>query len=140
MVVNTMGVFEVADLTASADGVVNAAIKATSRLMRSAAMEGLRVGDSGGNSARPNDADSVDALQSLTRLVCAMLHNETPLDRADHRMQRLELSCQYDQARTRINRQAFILLVRNDRQQLLEPPRVLALPQSRVRPNAPATH
>src|SRR6516162_8617195 len=50
-----------------------------------------------------------------------MLHGETPLDRANHRVQRLELSCQYDQARTGINGQTFIALVRNDRQQLLEP-------------------
>jgi hypothetical protein len=36
-------------------------------------------------------------------------------------VQRLELSCQYDKARTGINGQTGILLVRNDRQQLLEP-------------------
>src|SRR6516162_1095476 len=83
--------------------------------------ECLRVRDRGGNSARPNDADPVDALQSLARLIGAMLHSEPLLDRANHRMQRLKLCRQYDQARTRINRQAFILLVRNDRQQLLEP-------------------
>jgi hypothetical protein len=35
-------------------------------------------------------------------------------------MQRLDLSCQYDQARTRINGQTSIPFVRNDRQQLLE--------------------
>jgi hypothetical protein len=50
-----------------------------------------------------------------------MLHNEPLLDRANHRLQRLELSCQYDQARTGINGQTGILFVRNDRQQLLEP-------------------
>jgi hypothetical protein len=40
------------------------------------------------------DADPVDALQSLARLVCAMLHSEPPFDRANHRLQRLELRCQ----------------------------------------------
>jgi hypothetical protein len=50
-----------------------------------------------------------------------MLHNEPLLDRANHRMQRLELSCQYDQARTGIDGKTGILFVRNDRQQLLEP-------------------
>src|SRR5215472_11330982 len=83
--------------------------------------ECLRIGDSGGNSTRANDADPVDALQSLARLIGAMLHNEPLLDRADHRMQRLQLRCQYDQARTSINGQTFISLVRNNRQRLLEP-------------------
>jgi hypothetical protein len=41
-----------------------------------------------------------------------MLHNEPLLDRANHRLQRLELSCQYDQARTGINGQTGILFVR----------------------------
>ena len=50
-----------------------------------------------------------------------MLHSEPLLDRAYHRMQRLELSCQYDQARTGINGQTGILFVRNDRQQLFKP-------------------
>ena len=50
-----------------------------------------------------------------------MLHNDPPLDRANHRMQRLQLSCQYDQARTGINGQTGILFVRNVLQQLLEP-------------------
>jgi hypothetical protein len=52
-----------------------------------------------------------------------MLHHEPPLDRANnnHRVQRLQLSRQYDQARAGINRQTGILFVRNDRQQLLEP-------------------
>src|SRR6516165_8360543 len=66
--------------------------------------ECLRVRDRGGNSTRPNDADPVDALQSLARLIGAMLHTEPLLDRAYHRMQRLKLCCQYDQARTGINR------------------------------------
>src|SRR6516225_4149816 len=83
--------------------------------------ECLRVCDSGGNSTRANDADPVDALQSLARLIGAMLHTKPPLNRAYHRMQRLKLSCQYDQARTGINGQTFIALVRNDRQQLFEP-------------------
>src|SRR5262245_26922279 len=83
--------------------------------------ESIRVGDSGGNSARTNDADSGNALQSLARLIRTMLHSEPPLDRANHRLQRLELSCQYDQARTSINGHAFIALLRNDRQQLFEP-------------------
>src|SRR6516225_1704616 len=74
-----------------------------------------------GNSARPNDADPVDVLQSLARLVGAMLHNEPLLERAYHRMQRLQLRCQYDQARTGINGQTSILFVCNDCQQLLEP-------------------
>src|SRR6516165_9661376 len=82
--------------------------------------ECLRVCDSGGNSTRANDVDPVDALQSLARLIGAMLHNEPLLDRADHRMQRLQLRCQYDQARSRINGQTGILFVRNDRQQLFE--------------------
>ena len=71
--------------------------------------------------ARTNGADPGDALQSLARLVGAMLQSEPPLDRANHRMQRLQLRRQYDQARTGINGQTFISLVRNDRQQLLEP-------------------
>jgi hypothetical protein len=41
-----------------------------------AADECLRVRDSGGNSARANEADPGDALQSLARLIRAMLHNE----------------------------------------------------------------
>jgi hypothetical protein len=41
-----------------------------------------------------------------------MLHSEPPLDRANHRLQRLQLSCQYDQARTGINGQTGILFVR----------------------------
>jgi hypothetical protein len=41
-----------------------------------------------------------------------MLHNEPLLDRANHRMQRLKLRCQYDQAGTGINGQTFILFVR----------------------------
>src|SRR3974390_499066 len=49
--------------------------------------EGLRIGDSGGNGARANDADPVDALQSLARLIGTMLHNEPPLDPANHRLQ-----------------------------------------------------
>ena len=36
-------------------------------------------------------------------------------------VQRLQLRCQYDQARTGINGQTGILFVRNDRQQLFEP-------------------
>src|SRR3974390_2278092 len=71
--------------------------------------ECLRIRNRGGNSARANDADPVDALQSLARLIGAMLHSEPLLDRAYHRMQRLELRCQYDQARTGINGQAGIL-------------------------------
>ena len=82
--------------------------------------ECLRVRDSGGNSARANEADPGDALQLLARLIGAVLHNEPLLDRANHRLQCLELSCQYDQARTRINGQTGILFVRNDRQQLLD--------------------
>jgi len=34
--------------------------------------ESTRVGDSGGNSARANDTDPMDALQSLARLICTM--------------------------------------------------------------------
>src|SRR5207302_4650484 len=83
--------------------------------------EGARIVDCGGDGARANDADPVDALQSLARLICAMLHNDPPLDRANHRMQRLQLSCQYDQARTGITGQTGILFVRNVLQQLLEP-------------------
>src|SRR6516165_6916577 len=83
--------------------------------------ECLRVRDSGGNSARSNDADPVDVLQSLARLIGAMLHNEPLLERAYHRMQRLQLRCQYDQARTGINGQTSILFVCNDCQQRLEP-------------------
>ena len=49
-----------------------------------------------------------------------MLHNEPLLDRANHRLQRLELSCQYDQA-ARINGQSGIAFVRNNGEQLLEP-------------------
>src|SRR6516165_445532 len=75
--------------------------------------ECLSVCDSGGNSTRANDADPVDARQSLARLIGAMLHNEPLLDRANHRMQRLQLRCQYDQARTGINGQTFIALVRS---------------------------
>src|SRR3954453_5230670 len=83
--------------------------------------ECARICDRSGDGARTNDPDPVDALQSLARLLRTMLHNDPPLDRANHRMQRLELSRQYDQARTGINGQTFISLVRNDRQQLLEP-------------------
>src|SRR6516165_694752 len=67
--------------------------------------ECLRVRDRGGNGARADDADPVDALQSLACLIGAMLHCEPPLDRANHRMQGLQLRCQYDQARTGINGQ-----------------------------------
>jgi hypothetical protein len=63
-----------------------------------------------------NEADSGDALKSLARLIRTMLHHEPLLDRANHRMQRLDLSCQYDQARTGINGQAGLLFIRNDRQ------------------------
>src|ERR1700730_17794702 len=77
--------------------------RAQSRRQNHARPEGARIVDCGGDGARPNDADSVDALQSLARLICAMLHNDPPLDRANHRMQRLELSCQYDQAGTRVD-------------------------------------
>src|SRR6516165_10453059 len=83
--------------------------------------EGIRVCDRGGNGARTNGADPGDALQSLARLIRTMLHSKPPLDRANHRLQRLQLCRQHDQARTGINRETGILFVRNDRQQLLEP-------------------
>jgi hypothetical protein len=59
--------------------------------------------------------------QSLARLIRTMLHKQPPLDRANHRLQRLELSCQHDQARTGINTKTGILFVRDDLQQLLVP-------------------
>src|SRR6516165_2935420 len=83
--------------------------------------ECLRVRDSGGNGARANEADPGNTLQSLARLVGAMLQSEPPLDRANHRLQRLQLCGQHDQARTGINRKTGILFVRDDLQQLLEP-------------------
>jgi len=45
-----------------------------------------------------------------------MLRHEAPFERPDHRLQGLKLRRQHDQARTRIDRQAVIPLVRNDRQ------------------------
>src|SRR3954465_1477443 len=62
--------------------------------------KGIRVGHRGGYGARANDADPGDALQSLVFFIRTMLHNEPLLDRANHRLQRLELCCQHDQART----------------------------------------
>jgi hypothetical protein len=50
-----------------------------------------------------------------------MLRDNPLLDYSNHRLQRLELCRQDDQAGTRVHRQAFILFVGNDRQQLLEP-------------------
>ena len=55
------------------------------------------------NGARAQSADPGNGRNSFALLARTMLHGETPLDRANHRMQRLELSCQYDQARTSIN-------------------------------------
>src|SRR6516164_11300992 len=56
--------------------------------------EGARIVDCGGDGARANDPDPMDAFQSLACLIGAMLHNDPLLDRANHRMQRLELSGQ----------------------------------------------
>src|SRR5213078_2080966 len=53
--------------------------------------KGIRVGHRGGYGARANNADPGDALQSLARFIRTMLHNDPPLDRANHRLQRLEL-------------------------------------------------
>ena len=75
---------------------------------------------SGGNSARANEADPGDALQSLARLIGAMLHKEPLLDRFDQCVQRLQLRRQHNQARTSIKGQAGIGLIRNNRQQLLD--------------------
>jgi hypothetical protein len=75
--------------------------------------ERLRIRDSGGNSARANDADPGDAQQSLARLIGAVLHKEPFLDRSNQRLQRLKLRRQDDQAGTGINGQTGIVFVRS---------------------------
>ena len=50
-----------------------------------------------------------------------MLRDDPFVDRPDHRLHRLKLRRQYDEAGVSINWQARILLARNDLQQLLDP-------------------
>ena len=50
-----------------------------------------------------------------------MLYNDPFLDRSDHRLHRLKLRRQHDEAGVSIDRQARILFARNDLQQLLDP-------------------
>jgi hypothetical protein len=57
----------------------------------------------------------------LLVFVGAMLRHDPPFNRSNHRLQGLKLRRKHDQSRTRIDREAFILFIGNDRQQLLEP-------------------
>src|SRR5262249_57349961 len=83
--------------------------------------EDVRVADCRGNSTRTKEPDPRNARKSLARLIRTMLHNQPLLNRSNQRLQRLKLRRKHDQTRTRVDRQAFIVFVRNVRQQLLEP-------------------
>src|ERR1700693_4808043 len=81
----------------------------------------LRVRDGGGDGGRTHNANPRDAPEPLAYFVRAMLSNDPPLNRSNHRLQRLKPRRQHDEAGMSINRQACILFGRNDLQQLLDP-------------------
>src|SRR5262245_3256213 len=81
----------------------------------------LRVCNNGRDGGRPDNADPRDGLKPLAFLARTMLPDDPILDRSNQRLQSLKLRCQYRQTCSSINGQAFIPLVRNGRQQLLDP-------------------
>jgi hypothetical protein len=74
--------------------------------------ECARVRNSGHDRACAQNADPGDASKPFARLVRAMLRDDPLLDCSDHRLQRLKLRRQYDQARSRVDQQAFIRTLR----------------------------